>query len=204
MKTERNILIAFLLNLAFSIFECFGGIITGSTAILSDALHDFGDAIGIGIAYFLEKKSKNNNGKSSLHSSIILSSLLLFSSVLVICNAIQRIYSPVTIHYDRMIIFAVVGVIVNLGAAYFTHGGESLNQKAVNLHMLEDVLGWAVVLAGAIIMRFTDFPLIDPVLSIGVALFILIHACKNLKESIRLLKNGNPPLPPSHHCKHHH
>ena len=204
MKTERNILIAFLLNLAFSIFECFGGIITGSTAILSDALHDLGDAMSIGIAYFLEKKSKNNNGKASLHSSIILSSILLFSSVLVICNAIRRIYAPITIHYDHMIIFAVIGVIVNLGAAYFTHGGESLNQKAVNLHMLEDVLGWAVVLAGAILMRFTDFTLIDPILSIGVALFILIHACQNLKASIRLLKNGNPPQHQVHHCKHHH
>ena len=58
MKTERNILIAFILNLAFSIFEFFGGIFTGSVAIVSDAIHDIGDAASIGVSYFLEKKSK--------------------------------------------------------------------------------------------------------------------------------------------------
>ena len=203
MKTERNIKIAFLLNLGFSIFEFFGGVFTGSTAILSDALHDLGDAMGIGIAWVLEKKSKGNNGKSSLLSSIVLSAILLCSSILVIGNAVRRIFHPIEIHYDGMIGFAVIGVCVNLCAAHFTHGGDSLNQKAVNLHMMEDVLGWAVVLAGAVIMRFTDFSLIDPVLSIGVALFILVHAIQNLKEAIQLLKNGNTEEH-KHHCGHHH
>lgn len=203
MKTEKRILIAFLLNLGFSIFECFGGILTGSVAILSDALHDLGDAAAIGIAYFLEKKSKNDNGRSSLLSSILMSSILLCSSFLVMANAIRRIFSPMAIHYDGMILFAIVGLCVNFCAAYFTHGGKSLNQKAVNLHMLEDVLGWAVVLAGAIIMRFTNFAIIDPILSIGVALFILIHATQNLKEALRLLKSGNTEGQ-KHHCSHHH
>lgn len=203
MKTEKRILIAFLLNLGFSIFECFGGILTGSVAILSDALHDLGDAAAIGIAYFLEKKSQKDNGRSSLLSSILMSSILLCSSFLVMANAIRRIFSPMAIHYDGMILFAIVGLCVNFCAAYFTHGGKSLNQKAVNLHMLEDVLGWAVVLAGAIIMRFTNFAIIDPILSIGVALFILIHATQNLKEALRLLKSGNTEGQ-KHHCSHHH
>ena len=203
MKTEHNIKIAFLLNLGFSIFEFFGGIFTGSSAILSDALHDLGDAVGIGIAWFLEKKSKNDNGKASLISSIILSAILLCSSLLVIGNAVRRMFHPVEINYAGMIGFAVVGVCVNLCAAHFTHGGDSLNQKAVNLHMLEDVLGWAVVLAGAVVMRFTDFILIDPLLSISVALFILVHAIQNLKEAVSLLKNGNAEGH-IHHCGHHH
>ena len=203
MKTEKRILIAFLLNLGFSIFECFGGILTGSVAILSDALHDLGDAAAIGIAYFLEKKSQKDNGRSSLLSSILMSSILLCSSFLVMANAIRRIFSPMAIHYDGMILFAIVGLCVNFCAAYFTHGGKSLNQKTVNLHMLEDVLGWAVVLAGAIIMRFTNFAIIDPILSIGVALFILIHATQNLKEALRLLKSGNTEGQ-KHHCSHHH
>ena len=58
MKTQRNILVAFLLNLAFSIFEMIGGFITGSTAIFSDSIHDLGDAASIGVSYFLERKSK--------------------------------------------------------------------------------------------------------------------------------------------------
>jgi cobalt-zinc-cadmium efflux system protein len=91
-----------------------------------------------------------------------------------------------------MIVFAIVGVCVNLSAAFFTRESGSLNQKAVNLHMLEDVLGWTVVLMGAIVMRFTDFVLIDPIMSIGVALFILVNAIRNLKEVMDLFLEKTP------------
>ena len=101
-------------------------------------------------------------------------------------------FNPVAINYDGMIVFALVGAIVNFLAAYFTKDGDSLNQKAVNLHMLEDVLGWIVVLIGAVIMRFTDISIIDPVMSIGVAIFILIHAVKNLKEVLDVFLEKTP------------
>ena len=190
MKTEKNILLAFLLNLAFSIFEFFGGIFTHSVAILSDAIHDIGDAISIGIAFFLEKVSKKEADEKhtygyarySILGSFITTIVLLFGSILVIYNALKRIVNPVEINYDGMILFAVVGVCVNFLAAFLTRKGNSLNQKAVNLHMLEDVLGWLVVLVGSIVMRFTDFYILDPLMSIGVALFILINAMKNFKE----------------------
>lgn len=192
MKTERNILIAFLLNVAFSVFEFVGGIFTGSVAIVSDAVHDIGDAASIGISYFLEKKSKKQPDEKytygyarySVIGSVITTFILLLGSIAVIYNAIGRIISPAEINYDGMIIFAIVGVCVNFGAAFFTRSEGSLNQKAVNLHMLEDVLGWAVVLAGAIVMRFTDIAVIDPIMSICVSMFILVNAIKNLKEVI--------------------
>lgn len=200
MKTEKNILIAFLLNLFFSVFEFVGGIFTGSVAIISDAVHDIGDAASIGISYFLEKKSKKQPDETytygyvrySVIGSIITTMILLFGSCAVIYNAACRILEPVKIHYDGMIGFAVVGVIVNFAAAFFTREGDSLNQKAVNLHMLEDVLGWVVVLIGAIVMRFTDFALIDPIMSLGVAVFILINAVKNLKEAVDLFLEKTP------------
>ncbi len=200
MKTEKNILIAFILNLAFSIFEFIGGIFTGSVAIISDAIHDIGDAVSIGISYFLEKKSKKQPDKTytygytrySVIGSTITTLILLFGSVMVIYNAIIRIIEPTQINYNGMIIFAIVGVIVNFCAAVFTHGGGSLNQKAVNLHMLEDVLGWIVVLVGAIIMKFTDFALIDPIISICVAIFIFINAIKNLKEALEIFLEKAP------------
>ena len=91
-----------------------------------------------------------------------------------------------------MIIFAVIGVILNFIAAYVTREGDSLNQKSVNLHMLEDVLGWVVVLIGAIIMNFTDIKIIDPIMSIGVAIFILINAFKNLKVVLDLFLEKTP------------
>ncbi len=200
MKTDTNILMAFILNLAFSVFEFVGGIFTGSVAIVSDAVHDMGDAASIGISYFLEKKSKKQpDGKYtygyarfSVLGSIITTVILLFGSVLVIFNAVNRIIDPTEINYNGMIIFAIIGTSINFAAAFLTGDGTSLNQKAVNLHMIEDVLGWIVVLLGAIVMRFTDFALIDPIMSIGVAVFILIHAITNLKDAMELFLEKTP------------
>ncbi|MBR3133223.1 MAG: cation transporter [Clostridia bacterium] len=200
MKTEKNILIAFLLNIVFSIFEFIGGAISGSVAIMSDAVHDLGDATSIGISYFLEKKSKKKPDEKytygyirySVIGSIITTTILIVGSVLVIFESIKRIINPVEIDYSKMIIFAIFGVVINFIAAYVTKEGDSLNQKSVNLHMLEDVLGWVVVLIGAVIMKFTDISLIDPILSIGVAVFILINAIKNLKTVIDLFLEKTP------------
>lgn len=190
MKTERNILIAFILNLSFSVFEFIGGMVTGSVAIVSDAVHDVGDAASIGISYFLEKKSKKKPDETytygyvrySVLGGLVTTMILLCGSAVMIYNAIRRLVVPSEIHYDGMILFAVIGAAVNLCAAFFTRDGESLNQKAVNLHMLEDVLGWVVVLVGAVVMRFTDFALLDPIMSLGVSFYILIHALGNLKQ----------------------
>ena len=200
MKTEKNIFIAFILNLAFSIFEFIGGIFTGSVAIISDAIHDIGDATSIGVAFFLEKKRKKQPDKKytygysrySVIGSVLTTLILLFGSLMVIYNAILRIITPTEINYNGMIVFAVVGVCVNFSATILTRDGDSLNQKAVNLHMLEDVLGWVIVLIGAIAMRFTDLYIIDPLMSIGVAIFILINALKNLKDVLNLFLEKTP------------
>ena len=211
MKTEKNILIAFILNLSFSVFEIIGGFFTGSVAIISDAVHDLGDATSIGISYFLEKKSKKQPDNTytygyarfSVMGSVITTLILLFGSVMVIYNAILRIINPVEINYNGMIVFAIVGALVNFLAAYFTKDGDSLNQKAVNLHMLEDVLGWIVVLVGAIIMRFTDIRIIDPLMSMGVAIFIFVNALKNLKEVLDLFLEKIPNNISIEEIKHH-
>ena len=197
---EKNILFAFVLNLAFSIFEFIGGIFTNSVAILSDSIHDMGDALSIGISFFLEKKSKkkpDNNYtygyiRYSVLGGLITTVILLVGSILVIYNAIGRIINPVEVNYRGMIIFAIIGVVMNFIAAYLTREGDSINQKSVNLHMLEDVLGWVVVLIGAIIMNFTDIRIIDPIMSIGVALFILINTLKNLKQILDLFLEKTP------------
>ena len=200
MKTEKNILIAFLLNLTFSVFELVGGAVTGSIAILSDALHDIGDAVSIGLSYFLERKSGKQPDEShtygyvrySVLGGFITTLILLVGSVVVIFNAVKRLLNPTEINYDGMIVFAVIGAVVNFAAAYFTRDGESVNQKAVNLHMLEDVLGWLVVLVGAVVMRLTDFSIIDPVMSIGVAVFILVNAVHNLKKVADIFLEKTP------------
>ncbi len=200
MKTERNILIAFLLNISFSVIEFLGGIFTNSVAILSDSVHDLGDALSIGISYFLEKKSKQKPDNTytygyirySVLGSVITTIILSVGSILVIVNAIKRMFYPMEVNYDGMIIFAIIGVILNFIAAYTTREGDSLNQKSVNLHMLEDVLGWIVVLIGAVVMRLTDIRILDSIMSIGVAIFILLNAINNLKVILDIFLEKTP------------
>ena len=211
MKTEKNILFAFILNLGFSLFEFIGGLFTNSVAILSDSIHDMGDALSIGISFILEKKSKKKPDKNytygyirySVLGGLITTVILLVGSVLVIYNAIGRIINPVEVNYRGMIIFAIIGVVMNFSAAYLTKEGDSINQKSVNLHMLEDVLGWIIVLIGAIIMNFTDISIIDPIMSIGVALFILVNTIKNLKQILDLFLEKTPQNINIEHLKEH-
>jgi len=200
MKSEKNILIAFILNISFSLFELFGGIFTNSVSIMSDAIHDFGDALSIGISLILEKKStkqpdnKYSYGyaRYSILGAFITTSILTIGSFLVIINSISRLPNPVYVNHDGMIIFAVFGIIINFFAVYFTKDGHSMNQSAVNLHMLEDVLGWVVVLIGSILIKFTNIFLIDSIMSLGVSTYILIHAIKNFQKIIDLFLEKTP------------
>lgn len=211
MKSNKKILLAFLLNLLFSIFEFIGGTLTGSVAIISDAFHDFGDSLSIGLSYIFEKVSlKKPNQKYtygyirySVLGGIIQSVILLCGSVFVIFNAVNRLINPKPINYNGMIIIAVVGFIINLVAAYFTKGDESINQKAINLHMLEDVLGWAIVLIGAVVMKFTQFSVLDAVLSILLAAFIIINAFKNIKQVLDIFVQKTPSNVDIEEITHH-
>ncbi len=193
-KSQKKILIAFILNLSFSIFELVGGFFSGSVAITSDAVHDFGDAASIGASYFLEKKSKKAPDDTytygymrfSVLGAFITNNVLLVGSVSVIWASVLRLLNPSPINYNAMIIFAVVGFLVNLLATVITSKGDSLNERSINLHMLEDVLGWVVVLIGSLVMRFTDIYYIDSIMSIGVSLYMLWHVIKNMIEIGRL------------------
>lgn len=188
MKSERKILIAFILNGVFALFELFAGALTGSVAILSDAVHDAGDAVSIGLSYFLQKKSRKKAdsiytygyGRYSVLGAALTNAFLMTGSVAVMYKSLIKIISPSELNADGMLIFALVGFAVNLIAVFVTRGGDSLNLRAVSLHMLEDVLGWMSVLAGAFIMRFTDLYFIDPVLSVCVSAFIMVGAVKNI------------------------
>ena len=200
MKTDKNIFVAFILNLFFSIFEFVGGIITNSVAITSDAIHDLGDTISIGLSAILEHKSKKEPNEKytygyvrySILGAFITSMILCVGSIFVIYNAVFRIINPQEINYNGMILIALIGFIVNLIAAFFTKEGHSLNEKAINLHMLEDVLGWLIVLIGSFLIKFTEINIIDSIMSLLVAIFIFINAIKNIKEVLDLFLEKTP------------
>lgn len=199
-NSTRNIFIAFILNLFFSIFELIGGLFTNSVSIMADAVHDFGDAISILISLILEKisRKKPNNDytfgylRYSVFGALITCIVLLIGSILVIYNSINRIFNPVVVNYDGMLILSIVGIIVNLIATKVTSNSDNLNENTVSLHMLEDVLGWVCVLIGSIIIRFTNLYIIDPSLSIGVSLFILINVFKKIKNIFEILLEKKP------------
>ena len=200
MKIDRNILIAFILNLSFSLLEIIGGFITNSISILSGAVHDLADAASIGTSYYLEKKSKHKPNykytygyvRYSTLAAFITTIILLSGSLFVIYNAINRLFNPIDINYDGMIIIAFIGILFNIIAVYKTKGGHSLNQEAVNLHLLQDALSWIIVLIGSILIKFTKINYIDSIMSLVISIYIIIHSLKHLKIILDLFLEKTP------------
>lgn len=196
----KNLALAFVLNFTFCIVELIGGFLTNSIAILSDALHDFGDSLSLGLAWYFQKVSKRKPDarytygykRFSTLSALLNSIVLLVGSVIVLYECVLRLFNPVETNAKGMLALAVVGVLVNGAAAFRVQKGSSLNEKVISLHLLEDVLGWMAVLIGSVVMMLVDFPQLDPILSIGISLFILFNVYKNLKGVFRVILQGKP------------
>jgi cobalt-zinc-cadmium efflux system protein len=199
-SSDKKLLIVFILNLAMSVVEFIGGFYTNSTAILSDALHDFGDAIALGASWFLERLSKRAGDKNfsfgykrfSLLAALLNSLILMIGSVIILIEAFPRLFKPEDVHTTAMMGFAVFGLVINGVSVLILKSSKSLNEKVVTLHLLEDVMGWFAILLGSIVMYFYDFPVIDPLLSLLIALFILKNVYKNLKDILFIFLQGTP------------
>ncbi len=196
----KNISTAFFLNTGFAIIEVIGGLLTNSVAILSDALHDFGDSLSLGVSWYFQKKSKKEKTSDytygyqrfSLLGAFLNATVLIVGSIFIISEAISRISDPQQPDTKGMIILAILGIAVNGFAMLRLKKGDSINEKVVSLHFLEDVLGWVAVLVGAIIMSFADVPVIDPLLSLLIALFVLFNVYRNIKPAIKIILQGVP------------
>ena len=191
---------AFFLNVTFTIIEFIGGILTNSTAIMADAVHDLGDSLSIGFAWFLSKVSEKGSNSEftygyrrlSLFGALINGLVLIIGSVWVLTEAIPKLLQPEMPIVEGMIALAVFGVLVNGFAAYKLSKGKTLNERVLNWHLLEDVLGWVAVLIVSIVLLFVDWPILDPALSILFTLYILINVAKNLWHTIRLFLQAIP------------
>lgn len=197
---EKSIRKAFFLNLAFTIIEVIGGVYTQSLAILTDALHDFGDSLSLGLAWYFQKLAKKKRdskysygyARFSLLGAIINAVVLITGCFIMLREAIPHIWNPNNANSKGMILLAIVGVFFNGLAAFQMRKGKSSNAKLVLLHLKEDVLGWVAVLVGAIIMYFTGWKVIDAILSGLISLYILYNAIRHLKSSLRILLQGIP------------
>lgn len=198
--TTEKISVAFGLNLGFCILEFVGGYFTNSVAIMSDALHDLGDSLSLGLAWYFQKISARKRTKYftygykrfSLLGAFINSMVLIIGSIFVLKESIQRISEPQSSNAKGMLILAIIGIIVNGWAVLKLRTGTSLNEKVISLHLLEDVLGWVAVLIGSFIMLYIDLPIIDPILSIGITCFVLLNVYKNLKSTFQVILQGIP------------
>lgn len=197
---ERNVKVAFFLNLSFTIIEIIGGLYTNSLAILSDALHDLGDSLSLGLSWYFQRLSKNGRTKRfsygysrfSLLGAIINSIVLVVGSIFILTKAIPELFDPEETNVEGMLYFAILGMVVNGAAVLKLRKGDSLNEKVVSLHLLEDVLGWVGVLIGSIIMMLTAAPFIDPLLSVLISIFVLFNVYKSLKQSLQVVLQGMP------------
>ncbi len=196
----NNLRVAFFLNASFTIIELVGGIFTNSMAIMSDALHDLGDSLSLGVAWYLEKVSKKGPdykfsygyGRFSLLGALLTSMVLIVGAVIILMHAIPRILEPQPVHPEGMLGFAVLGIIVNGVAALRLRKSHSFNEKIAAWHLLEDVLGWVAVLVVSIVLLFYNLPILDPILSLAITFYVLFHVGKNLKKIFQVFLQGVP------------
>lgn len=191
---------AFFLNLGFTIVEFIGGFLTNSTAIMADAVHDLGDCVAIGLAWWLQRVSRRGSSgqfsygyrRFSLLGALINGLILTVGSVWVLTATIPRLFDPVMPHAQGMMALAVLGIAVNGIAAFKLRKGRSLNEQALNWHLLEDVLGWLAILIVAVVLQFAEWPILDPLLSIAFTSFILVNVARNLIATGRVFFQGVP------------
>ena len=199
-KSTKNIKLAFVINLLFSIGELIGGFLINSVAIMSDAIHDLGDAIALGISWFLQNFSNKEGDEKfsfgykrfSLLGALINAAVLIAGSIYIFTQAIPLLFNPEHSNAQGMIWFAIVGVLLNGYAAFKLHKGKSVNEGVLSWHMLEDVLGWVAVLIVGIVLLFKDIHILDPILSLAIALFILVNVVRNLTKTMKILLEGVP------------
>jgi len=198
--SSGNIGTAFFLNLSFTIIELIGGIFTNSVAIISDAVHDFGDSISLALAWYFQKVSKKGSNRLysygykrfSLLGAIITSIVLVGGSIFILTEAVPRIFEPQETNAKGMFVLAVAGILINGAAVLRTRKGSSINEKLVSLHLLEDVLGWIAVLAGSVLIHFTGLTIFDPILSIAISIFVLFNVFRNIRQVIPIILQGTP------------
>jgi cobalt-zinc-cadmium efflux system protein len=198
--SSNRIGIVFFLNFFFTIIEFIGGMLTNSTAIMADAVHDLGDTLSIGLAWILSKLSKKRPSEGftygyyrfSLLGALLNGMVLIAGSFWVLSEAIPKLFQPQMPHATGMFWLAILGVGVNGYAAWKISKGKTLNERVLNWHLIEDVLGWVSVLIVSVMLMFFDWPILDPLLSIAFTLFILINVFKNTRLTIKIFLQSAP------------
>lgn len=200
MSSKFAVWLAFVLNFSFAIIEFIFGGLFGSSAILADAVHDLGDALAIGISAFLESISNREEDshytlgykRFSLLGAILTAVILITGSSLVILENISKLIEPQPVDHEGMLWLGVIAIAINLTASLIVRKGQTKNESILSLHFLEDTLGWLAVIVVAIILRYTDWYFLDPLLSLLISAFILSKALPRFWSTLKIFLDAVP------------
>ncbi|CYV05456.1 cation (Co/Zn/Cd) efflux protein%2C putative [Streptococcus suis] len=200
MSSSKNTFIAFLLNLSFSIIEFIFGWLFGSSAILADAVHDLGDALAIGSSAIMQTYANKPADRVypfgykrwNILAALLTSSILIIGSSLILVENIPNLFHPQPVNQDGMLVLGIIAVIINFLASRIVKNGHSHNESILSLHFLEDILGWLAVILVSIILQFTDWYFLDPLLSLCIAIFILSKALPKAWNNVKILLETSP------------
>ena len=200
MKTKHAVWLAFFLNLSFAIVEFIAGGIFGSSAVLADSVHDFGDAVAIGISAFLESISNRKEDshytlgykRFSLLGAMLTAVILMTGSGMVILENMVKLFHPQPVNEEGLLWLGIIAISVNVLASLVIRKGQTKNESILSLHFLEDTLGWLAVILMAIILRFTDWYILDPLLSLAISLFILSKAIPRFWSTLKIFLDAVP------------
>ena len=200
MKTKHAVWLAFFLNLSYAIVEFIAGGVFGSSAVLADSVHDMGDAIAIGVSAFLETISNREEDshytlgykRFSLLGAMVTAVILMTGSVLVILGNITKLFHPQPVNDEGILWLGIIAVSINVLASLVVRKGKTKNESILSLHFLEDTLGWVAVILMAIVLRFTDWYILDPLLSLVISFFILSKAIPRFWSTLKIFLDAVP------------
>ena len=200
MKTKHAVWLAFFLNLSYAIVEFIAGGLFGSSAVLADSVHDMGDAIAIGVSAFLETISNREEDshytlgykRFSLLGAMVTAVILMTGSVLVILGNITKLFHPQAVNDEGILWLGIIAISVNVIASLVVRKGKTKNESILSLHFLEDTLGWVAVILMAIVLRFTDWYILDPLLSLVISIFILSKAIPRFWSTLKIFLDAVP------------
>ena len=200
MTTKGAVWLAFFLNLSYAIVEFIAGGVFGSSAVLADSVHDLGDAIAIGLSAFLETISNREEDshytlgykRFSLLGALVTAVILMTGSALVILENITKLFHPQAVNDEGILWLGIIAVSINVLASLVVRKGKTKNESILSLHFLEDTLGWLAVILMAIVLRFTDWYILDPLLSLVISFFILLKAIPRFWSTLKIFLDAVP------------
>ena len=198
----KNLIISIFLNILITISQVIGGILSGSLALISDALHNFSDVLSLIVSYIanvLSKKEASTNKtfgykRAEIIAAFVNSATLIVVAIILIKEAIERFFSPQVIESDLVIWLSLLGIAANGFSVLLLKkdSKSNMNMKSAYLHLLTDMMASVAVLIGGLLMKFYQMYWVDPMLTLAIAIYLVYMGFDLLKDSTRVLMLFTP------------